>query len=370
LPAETVPASPRRRYIDWLRGIAVLVMIEAHTLDAWTRPASRHGLLFRDLTILGGFAAPAFLWLAGLALVLSAERVLRRTGSRRRAAEAIVRRGLEIFVLAFLFRIQAFVVSPGGWSITIFRVDILNVMGPSIAAAGIIWGLAGDARWSAVLTGLCATLIAMLTPIIRTALWIDAFPLWIQWYLRPFGDHTTFTLLPWSGFVFAGAACGAVLALDGTGARDKALLTWLAAAGGLFVAAGFYTSTLPPLYASTFFWTTSPTFFAIRAGILLVALGLAYWWSSIGSLTSRARTVVETFGRNSLFVYWLHVEIVYGYATWIIHGRLPVWGTASAYAVFCALMYVAVLAKQRIVERWRSRRSGRVGDRLSEVATA
>ena len=27
----------RRGYIDWLRGISVLIMIEAHTLDAWTR---------------------------------------------------------------------------------------------------------------------------------------------------------------------------------------------------------------------------------------------------------------------------------------------------------------------------------------------
>ena len=27
----------RRAYVDWARGIAVLLMIEAHTLDAWTR---------------------------------------------------------------------------------------------------------------------------------------------------------------------------------------------------------------------------------------------------------------------------------------------------------------------------------------------
>ena len=27
----------RRTYIDWLRGLAVVIMIEAHTLDSWTR---------------------------------------------------------------------------------------------------------------------------------------------------------------------------------------------------------------------------------------------------------------------------------------------------------------------------------------------
>src|SRR5262245_40564426 len=189
-------------------------MIEAHTLDAWTRLTSRRGVAFRDLNILGGFAAPAFLWLAGLALVLSAERTLARSSSRRQAAEAIVRRGLEIFVLAFLFRLQAFIVSPGSWPITIFRVDILNVMGPSIAAAGIVWGFAGTAKRAVVLTGIAAVAVAMLTPVVRVAPAVDLLPLWLQWHIRPFGDHTTFTLFPWSGFVFAGAACGGILALD------------------------------------------------------------------------------------------------------------------------------------------------------------
>ena len=43
-------------------------MIEAHTIDAWTRASDKHAPLFRDLTILGGFAAPLFLWLAGVAV--------------------------------------------------------------------------------------------------------------------------------------------------------------------------------------------------------------------------------------------------------------------------------------------------------------
>ena len=28
---------PRRGYLDWIRGIAVLIMIEAHVIDSWTR---------------------------------------------------------------------------------------------------------------------------------------------------------------------------------------------------------------------------------------------------------------------------------------------------------------------------------------------
>jgi len=58
------------------------------------------------------------------------------------AAEAICRRGLEIFILAFLFRLQGFIVTPGAPLVSLFRVDILNIMGPGIVGAGLVFMLA------------------------------------------------------------------------------------------------------------------------------------------------------------------------------------------------------------------------------------
>src|SRR5258707_9513154 len=135
-------SASRRAYIDYARGIAVLLMIEAHTTDAWTRAIEKRSLLYRDANILGGFAAPLFLWLAGLAVVLTATRTAERTGSRAPAAAAIVWRGPEIFIPAFLFPIQAFIVSPRNHLVTLFPVDIPNIIGPSIAAPRVRWGLA------------------------------------------------------------------------------------------------------------------------------------------------------------------------------------------------------------------------------------
>src|SRR5206468_7310128 len=134
----------RRTYIDCARGIAVLLMIEAHTIDAWTRPASKSSVAFGNATVLGGFAAPLFLWLAGVGVALSAARAAERS-TRPAAVAAICRRGLTIFVLAFLFRLQAFVLSPGGALLGLLRVDILNIMGPGIALAGVLWGLSAQA---------------------------------------------------------------------------------------------------------------------------------------------------------------------------------------------------------------------------------
>jgi hypothetical protein len=61
------------------------------------------------------------------------------------------------------------------------------------------------------------------------------------------------------------------------------------------------------------------------------------------------------FGRASLFVYWIHVELVYGYATWPLHGRLSFGGTLVAFGAFTVAMYWAVLLRDLIVERWRTR---------------
>jgi uncharacterized membrane protein len=335
------PEQHRRPYIDRARGVAVLIMILAHATDAWTRNADRGTVSFRHLAILGGFAAPLFLWLAGLALVLQAERSAGRSGSRRIATLTIVRRGLEIFVLAFVFRLQAFVVSPGSPLVSIFRVDILNIMGPAIAAAGVAWGVARGARRAALMCGAIAAVIGLATPVVRSAAWVDAVPLWVQWHLRPAGDLTMFTLFPWAGFVFAGAAAGSLLSVARDRAVEQRVMIGLASGGAALVAGGFVAAMLPSIYETSSFWTSSPTYFAIRVGIVMLALAVVFAAAPAGPAAAPWR-VLERFGRGSLFIYWIHVELVYGYLTWPIHGRLPIWAVLTSYIAFCALMYGAL----------------------------
>ena len=126
----TTPAT-RRTYLDVLRGVTVLVMIEAHVIDSWTRAGDRATNGFREALIVGGFAAPLFLFLAGVAVAMSAGSKARRGGDDRAAAIAAGKRGLQIFALAFVFRLQSYLLSRApAWSM--LKVDILNVMGPSI----------------------------------------------------------------------------------------------------------------------------------------------------------------------------------------------------------------------------------------------
>jgi uncharacterized membrane protein len=330
-------------------------MIEAHTLDAWTRASDRASAAYRDAMVLAGFAAPLFLWLAGVTLVLSAEAAVRRGRSRWLAAESVCRRGLEIFILAFLFRLQAFIVSPGAHPVTLFRVDILNIMGPAIAAAGLIWLVSASRPVVAAMYGAIATAFAMLTPLVRATGSIDRLPVWVQWYLRPAGDNTTFTGFPWIGFVFAGAVTGVLLAAGRESNAERRVQAGLAIAGVALAGAGFYAASLPSIYRESSFWTTSPTYFAIRVGVLMTCLSAIYALERLAAHYGAEPAALARLGRQSLFVYWIHVELVYGYATWWIHRRLPLWGAAGACLLFMTLLYGAVIVRDRVAGRWRAR---------------
>ena len=374
---------PRLTYIDVARGLPVLLMIEAHTVDAWTRFADRRGMAFRDATVLGGFAAPMFLWLAGLGVALAAARAAERRGQRA-AIDTACRRGLEIFILAFLFRLQAWVLTPGGPPLTIFRVDVLNVMGPSMIVAGLLWGIARSAAGRVASFSIATILLALATPIIRASAVVDALPALLQWYVRPAGEMTTFTLFPWAAFVFAGGAVGSLIAASGDEHSEGRLHAALAATGATLVAIGFWAAARPSIYASSSFWTTSPTWFAIRVGILMLALsvlraleaGRRHEDTKARNQTGVLRVFVLSWqrplaalGRASLFIYWIHVELVYGYASWLWRHRLPLWGTALAYVAFCVLMYSAIGWRDGFMSWWRARRSDGAAT-PAETATA
>jgi uncharacterized membrane protein len=338
----------RRPYLDWLRGIGVLIMIEAHTLDSWTRPDER-GPAFGWALVIGGFGAPLFLFLAGVALALAAGARSRKGLSDVDVAAGARRRGWQIFGLAFVFRLQSAVIS-GGWQLrSLLKVDILNVMGLSMLAAALLWGIGRTPRWRAVLFVSSAIAAAMLTPIVRSTPILAALPDPIEWYLRPDPGRSTFTLFPWAGFLLAGCAIGLWLDCTTDVRSERRVVGWLAATGLAIAALGYVSSLLPPIYTQTSFWTSSPTFFFVRLGILIAAVPLAY--ACMSRLPGWA-TIVE-FGVASLFVYWVHVEMVYGLPSVAIHRRLTFASALVAFVLFSVFLFGLVRLKTRFVSRRR-----------------
>ena len=348
-----MPGGARRDYLDWLRGVAVLIMIEAHLLDSWTRFPDRETRAFGWAMILGGLGAPLFLFLAGIAVPLSAGSKLRRTGNPRAASNAVIRRGLEIFGLAFVFRIQAWIL---GWSSprALLKVDILNIMGPSIAVAGALWGAARSVRGHIAMFSAATAATVLLTPLIRTAE-IGGLPDPIEAYIRPVADLSNFVFFPWSGFLFAGGLVGVLL--EATPApREGVVVKWLTLGGLASAAVAFALSYLPSPYPSSSFWHTSPCYFFIRAGLMTAAIGAAYAWQGRRAGRPAAWSPLVQLGRTSLFIYWIHVEMVYGLISRPIHKALTLPQAFAAFVCFTFFMLACSLARTRTGQWWNKAR--------------
>ncbi|HET9264047.1 MAG TPA: heparan-alpha-glucosaminide N-acetyltransferase domain-containing protein [Vicinamibacterales bacterium] len=354
-PAPGHVSSRRRGYLDWLRGIAVLIMIEAHVVDSWTEPADRDGPLFGGALILGGFGAPLFLFLAGVAVSMSAGSKSRRGGDQAAAARAVVRRGLEIFGLAFLFRLQAWVL---GWSSprALLKVDILNIMGPSIMAAAALWGSVRKNSSRVLVFTAATSAVAFLTPSLRNATFIVALPAPIEAYFRPVPGLTNFVFLPWAAFVFGGAAAGVLIDMARDPVQERRLNVMFAIGGGGLALGAFALSYYPTPFAASYFWTTSPAFFFLRLGLMIAGIAAAYAWESRPG--GRAKwSPVQQLGRTSLFIYWIHVEMVYGLVSRPLHHALALPRVGGAYGLFVFFMLGCSILKDRIVNAWKRRRA-------------
>jgi fucose 4-O-acetylase-like acetyltransferase len=67
----------------------------------------------------------------------------------------------------------------------------------------------------------------------------------------------------------------------------------------------------PQIYPVYDFWHTSPNFFLIRVGLLLMILSAACAWCRWGAGQWGFNPLVQ-MGQTSLLVYWVHIEFVYG----------------------------------------------------------
>jgi uncharacterized membrane protein len=341
----------RQAYLDWVRGVAVLIMIEAHVLDAWTHTADRARPLFGYAMIIGGFGAPLFLFLAGVAVVLSAESKFRKTGHFAASWGAAQMRGWQVFGLAFLFRLQSYILSGGYSAASLLKVDILNIMGPAIAMAAVTGRMVRNAGVRAGLFAALACALSLLTPVVRQTPLLDWLPDPVEWYLRPSPGRTNFTLFPWAGFVFAGAAVGVVIDRLRAATRARRLQVTLAITGAVLVWLAHETSFRPPLVARTEYWTTSSSFFFLRVGLLTLLLPLGYVWEHAPFRHKLSSwSPLGELGRASLFVYWIHVEMAYGFFSRPIRRSLSLEGALAGYVLFTMFLLGLVRLKNWLTE--------------------
>jgi hypothetical protein len=235
------------------------------------------------------------------------------------------------------------------------RVDVLNILGLSMMLMGVLcWFTgAGDiaaTRVRTLVTSLfAATIVSMATP----PLWTTHRPKFLPWPLESYinGVHIfdqpqpwLFPVFPWSAFAFAGLAVGFFLFLEF--ARRREALAF-AVIGGVGILAGILSILFDAfpirLYAVYDYWHTSPNFFLLRCGILLVILFLVYAWCRWGFAQKGFSPIIQ-LGKTSLLVYWVHIEFVYGRFSILPKGQCSeLKATGGLLIIFVAMVVLSLL---------------------------
>jgi uncharacterized membrane protein len=284
----------RLRAIDWLRGAAVLVMVQCHALCLLdVRHQREPG--FATLAWLDGWVAPSFLFAAGASLGLVLVRAAAAGALRERAAQSLRRAAEVLAVSAAMTWLWFPIFTEPGW---LLRVDILSCIGLSLLGAwvpGVLLARRPRAlAWTALLGAGAALGLAPLVESVRGP--------WAAVLTNATGS--VFPPVPWAGHVLLGLSLGA-----GAGAADFGRHLRFVLSGALWV--WLLARVLGPLYPPHGPYT-EPAAHAERF-VEVVLLVWLLWWVERRATGAPGplRRGVELLGRRSLLAYCAHEVLLY-----------------------------------------------------------
>jgi len=329
--SATKPARPERiAWIDLLRGLAVIGMVETHVLNTFLSTQYDESDWRGQLSFFNGLLAPTFLWIAGFMQGGSVRRIQQRgqpvfSWARMRRIGLVALLGFLMSAPLHLWGLGQFTAE--GWEY-FWRVNILPCMALSLAML-LLAGHFGGRRHDLVVTVLMMLSVfgAPLVAHIQTGLLpLDAF-------LNREGG-SLFPWFPWFGFAATGYLA------------SRWPVRWnthLPAAAGLI---GLATVLEPDVFSNA-----HPYFFFERlgwVGIMMLAVRAFSFWS--------APRWMLLAGRESLFLYVIHLLLIH--CTPVGGTTLDRWVGQTQSLAGTLLIYVVILGASMLLawaNDWRKR---------------
>jgi uncharacterized membrane protein len=361
-PALGVKARGRIEAVDWLRGLAVVLMIQTHLYDAWCSPAAKATAAYGWTRFLGGIPSRLFLLIVGVAMAIRYESQIARQVDRATMVRTAAKRGAEVLVLAYLFRLQEYVL--GGcydWR-DLFRIDILNCIGASMIATAYITA-PRRGRPQIAVTLLAAGICIGLGPIIGPAHFPHFLPRPLTSYLGGQRPMAWFPLFPWLAWPLVGVALGHYWARMSRDARGQAIAF---VTTGVVGVAMTYAVILVRRHNPYIIHYPSDLVQQMGPGTFFFRLGYMGPLALLGYLSTRIFagfrfSMMRQFGQTSLLVYWVHVELCYGLLLGRLHGRLSMfWASVGLVLMTAAMLGLSVL-RTKYWHGWPWRKTERPG---------
>lgn len=358
--------SERIEGVDVARGVASLIMIQGHAYDGWVAAEHRESAAYLFTRLLGTLPLPAFLVLAGAAIVLRVDAARRRGERAEEVRRSVLKRGLGVLAWGYLVNL-AYALMDGGRSLdTLLRADVLHVIGLSIVAFALV-AIRGERapeprRLVAGALGL-AVVPTLLCP------WLSPLgahaPGPLRYPLALVVDVPGVTQMPFVPLV-AWLAIGALAATAMLRARARSprpsragapasfLAVLALAALAVAIASSHATSVLVEILGGSLTRAHPAVWLNVidlgARGLFVLAV------AALASLRlpEAARRVLVRLGQGSLIAYVFHIPFCYGRVGAPFRDRLDM-PTATALVLgLMVLSWLAVLARDAVRARARS----------------
>lgn len=303
----------RLAFIDVLRGIACIWMIETHVVNVFLDSAFKQNWLFNQINMSNGFVAVSFIFCAGAGFFIAAERKIDEFKRFSPSLFVYLRRLLFILGLAYWMNLPAFSLfrtmnASNDEFLKLFECDVLHTIVFSSFLAlfiALINPKQALNKWIALSFALG---IFFLSPFIANTDPLQAMPMPIAMLFEHY-PISKFPIFPFAGYFFAGMAF--------TGfwmhSRNQSKFVKIAAICAIILPQiVFIIKELPFQYPGwQEWWYCSPGHSIFRVCAPIFFFCILYLIEN-KLQKSRIADILRLSGQESLFFYISHLMLVYG----------------------------------------------------------
>lgn len=309
--------------LDLARLMAMLMMMQGHTIDALVNPQLMDLNVFpwNIWQFMRGLTAPIFLIVSGTVHVFAMKRneqgaMSEETRKRRMRWAWIIMLWGYLLVFPANRLIDLPFADASAWSY-VFQVNILHMTAITLMAVVWLSTKTYSVKSLGRRAGLIATGIFILAPIVHSIHWFDFLPGFVAGFLSS-ERGSLFPLFPTSGFMFLGVAFGSYLYGLSEEQRNTFMkkTIFLVGISAILIGIGIYQCTY---HFARILEYLNPGSMIMRTGIIILFIGLC---SYLSILLSRFEKRLVFFSSKSLHIYILHLVLLYGTPWFSSVGRI------------------------------------------------
>lgn len=306
-------------FIDLIRALAVIQMVQGHTIDALLAPEYRSldYPAYYIWNFMRGITAPVFMFSAGTVFTYLFRLVNEPFENNPRVKKGF-KRFLLLVALGYLLRYPTYTIfdfsNISQKSLDIFfSVDVLQLIGFGLLFLLISAFIAEKTRLSDTIVFLFISMFFFISsPFITKINWIDYLPQPVAGYFYT-GTGSLFPLFPWAGYVVFGGILGSYLARNPLIFKSNKFSFNLLIYGVAFIIISKAITLISNKVFNYYYVDSSYNLDTIffRLGFVLVLNSIV---SFISQKIESIPKIIITVGRNTLIIYVVHLIILYGSA--------------------------------------------------------